>query len=801
MVPRDFYYRHSNNPDCRVHTADSAIAAVARSGRRNASRYSVKFDEDALARANLSGVDDRRDVARRNQCQTARPTRIIEHRARFTHVGDAVFELHEDVEAGVDAQSVTRAQVLIDPNVHGTANLAPTLRVVSQPVAKKIPHTWARPSGDVDDPYAWLCDRDDPDTTAYLHAENSYCNEWFAERGDLVETLFQEIKSRVKETDVSAPVPSDDWFYFTRTVEGQSYPIHCRGRSADVDAGETVLDQNAEAAGHEFFDMGAFEVSPDHRYVAWSSDNRGDEHYTLRIRDIALQTELSDELHDTTWAGVAWSSDLSHLFYVTADDQERPFRVMRHRLGTHQGDDVEVYLDRDERFFVSVGITRSRNWIVVHSGSKLSSECWLIPASDPQAPPICVRLRVDDVEYEVDDWGDRFVILTNHEAVDFRVMTALETSLSDWSELLGHAPGSRINTIEPFADFLAIHEWSSGQPRIRIVRKDGSSDVLTIDSEPHDVEFGPNEDWATSTIRVVHQSLTTPARVLDVNIATGDQIIVRQAPVPNVDLENYVSARYWACAPDGTQVPVDVVRHVDTALSGSAPCCVYGYGSYESSVPPWFSVGRLSLLDRGGVWALVHPRGGGEFGRNWYLDGKLLAKRNTFTDTLAACEHLVATGIAARDRVAIRGGSAGGLLVGACVTMEPTRFKAAVAEVPFVDVVTTMSDPSLPLTTTEWDEWGDPRTEPFASYMLGYSPYDNTVPAAYPALFITAGLNDPRVAYHEPAKWTAKLRDVRTNDLPILLRTEMNAGHAGPSGRYESWRDEARVLAFLLSTL
>jgi oligopeptidase B len=315
------------------------------------------------------------------------------------------------------------------------------------------------------------------------------------------------------------------------------------------------------------------------------------------------------------------------------------------------------------------------------------------------------------------------------------------------------------------------------------------------------VEFGPNEQWETSLLRLTHQSLTTPPRVIDVDVDGGDITVVKQTPTPNVDLDAYVSERSWATASDGTQVPVDIVRRSDTPLDGSAACVVYGYGAYEISMPPWFSVARLSLLDRGVVWALVHPRGGGELGRQWYIDGRLLAKRNTFTDTLAVCDHLVEVGVAAPDRLAIRGGSAGGLLVGAAVTMRPDRFRAAVAEVPFVDVVTTMSDPSMPLTVTEWDEWGDPRHEPYASYVLSYSPYDNTVAADYPALFVTAGLNDPRVSYHEPAKWVAKLRQVRTNDRPLLLRTEMGSGHAGPSGRYDAWRDEARVLTFLLETL
>ena len=653
----------------------------------------------------------------------------------------------------------------------------------------------------MDDPFAWLRDRDDPDTVAYLTAENAHTDAWFAYHAELVEELFQEIRSRVQETDVSAPVPRDDWFYTARTVEGMSYPIHTRGRSPETATDEVLLDQNAEAEGCEFFDVGVFEISDDHRWLAWSADTTGDEHYTLRIRDLDSGADLDDELHDTTWAGAAWSTDGSHLFYVVPDEQERPYRVMRHAVGTPQGDDVEVFRDDDERFFVGIGATRSGEWIVIQSGSKLTSEAAVLPAAEPLTQPKLVRPRVHEVEYHVDHWGDRFVILTNEDAVDFRVMEAPLDRPADWTELVAHEPKRRITGIEPFAEHLAIHEWHHAQPQVRIVTRDGDRRALVIDTEPHDVEFGPNEQWHATTLRLTHQSLTQPARTIDVDVETGAITVVKETPTPNIDLANYRAARVWARADDGVEVPVDVVHHADTALDGSAPCCVYGYGSYEVCVPPWFSVARLSLLDRGVVWALVHPRGGGELGRDWYLDGRLLAKRNTFTDTLAACDHLVDAGIADPKRLAIRGGSAGGLLVGACVTMRPDGFASAVAEVPFVDVVSTMSDPTLPLTVTEWEEWGDPRTEPFGTYIASYAPYDNTRPGAYPAIYVTAGLNDPRVSYHEPAKWIAKLRSVRSNDAPLLLRTEMGAGHAGPSGRYDAWRDEARVLAFLLSTL
>ncbi|MEN9644690.1 MAG: hypothetical protein RL238_1359 [Actinomycetota bacterium] len=678
---------------------------------------------------------------------------------------------------------------------------ATTLRAVQPPIAKQIPHTWTRPTGPADDPWAWLRDKDDPDTIAYLEAENRWCDAWFAERAELVDTLFGEIRSRVQETDLWAPVRKDDWWYVGRTEEGSSYPIHCRGRSADTSTEQVLLDENVEAEGHEYFAINTFDVSPQHTLLAWSSDTDGSEQYTMRFRDLATGIDLPDELEGTTWGGSAWSSDGRTLFYVTADEQMRPSCVWRHTLGTPQSDDVKVYEEDDERFYVYVDLSRSGEWIIIDTASKISTEVRLIPAARPDTEPLLVRAREADLEYALEHWGDRWLVHTNLDATDFRLMTAPLDRPAEWTELAPHVPGHRITSVEAFADHLVLHEWADAQPRLRVLFRNGGERVLHVSDEPHDVELESNPEWNASTVRYTMQSLTTPASVYEEDVRTGARTRLKQTPAPGLDLTQYVAERRWATADDGTKVPVDIVRHRDTVADGTAPVLVYGYGSYEASTPPWFSVARISLLDRGHVWALVHPRGGGELGREWYLQGRLEHKRNTFTDTIACVEHLVATGWAHPEKVAIRGGSAGGLLVGACITMRPDLFRAAVAEVPFVDAVTTMSDPSIPLTVTEWEEWGDPRTEPMASYMLGYSPYDQTVATDYPALFITAGLNDPRVSYHEPAKWIAKLRAVRTNDATLMMRCEMDAGHGGPSGRYEVWRDEARVLAFVLTEL
>ncbi len=670
-----------------------------------------------------------------------------------------------------------------------------------EPIAKQIDHHWSRPTGPASDPWAWLRDSDEPDTIAYLEAENAYSTEWFDEHRELVDAVFGEIKSRVQETDLSAPVRKDQWWYVSRTEEAKNYPIHCRGLTADTATEAVLLDQNIEAGDGSYFALNAFDPSPDHSLLAWSSDTDGSERYTLRIRDLASGVDLADVITNTTWGGTAWSSDCTYLFYVSPDEQMRPFQVWRHRIGTPQSDDVMVFEDTDERFFVGVDLSRSGQWIIVETHSRLSSEVALIASSDPTASPTTVRPRDPEMEYSVDHWGDGFVIVTNLDAVDFRVMTAPLDHPGEWTELVPHVAGRRIVSAEPFATHLVLHEWADAQPRLRVLFRDGRDHAFDFGSDPHDVETDANPEWNASTVRFTYQSLTTPRTVFEQDIHTGDRTMLKQTPVPNADLDLYVARREWASASDGTKVPVDIVHRADLPIDGTAPCVVYGYGSYELSTPPWFSAARLSLLDRGVVWALVHPRGGGELGRQWYLDGKLLNKRNTFTDTVACTDHLIDSGIVACERVAIRGGSAGGLLVGACITMRPDLFASAVAEVPFVDVVTTMSDPSLPLTITEWEEWGDPRSQPHAGYMLGYSPYDNTIAAAYPALYVTAGLNDPRVSFHEPAKWVAKLRAVRTNDMPLLFRCEMGAGHGGPSGRYDAWLDEARVLTFLLSTL
>ncbi len=670
----------------------------------------------------------------------------------------------------------------------------------SPPVAKQVPHVWKRAAGPVDDPWAWLRDRDDPDTLAYLEAENAYADAWFDRLSDLREQIFGEIKARTKETDLSVPVRHGPWWYVSRTVEGLDYPIHCRGRSAETADETVVLDQNAEAAGHQFFELGAFDASPDHTRLAWSSDFTGGERFTMRVRDLSAGVDLEDGIEDTYYS-TAWSADGEHLFYTRPDAAVRPYQIWRHRVGRPQADDVLVWQEDDERFFLAVELTRSGRYVVLSAGSSTTTEVRVLAADDPEGEPVVVRAREHEHEYGVDHWGDRFVILTNLDAEDFRVVTAPLDAPGEWTELVSHRPGRRITQVEAFDGHLALHDWADATQRIRLLFADGSERALSFEDEVHAVDLGANPEYETSTLRFGYESLVTPHTVYDEDVVTGERWLRKQTEVIGVDLTRYRSARTWATTDDGTRVPVDAVWHEDTPIDGTAPLSLYAYGSYEASISPWFSIARLSLLDRGVVWALAHPRGGGELGRRWYLDGKLDHKRNTFTDVLAAAEHLVAERYAAPGRLSVRGGSAGGLMVGAAITMRPALFRAAIAEVPVVAVVTTMHDPTLPLTVIEWEEWGNPEDPAMEAYLASYSPYDNIAPISYPSLYVTSGFNDPRVSYHEPAKWVAKLRATATGDAPLVFRTEIVAGHGGPSGRYDSWRDEARAVAFLLHEL
>lgn len=666
------------------------------------------------------------------------------------------------------------------------------------PSAMRKTHKWARKNGLIDDPYAWLINSDDPDVLTHLTAENEFAESWFATHRVIADDIFTEIKTRIKEDDSTYPVQHNGWWYASRTQVGQSYAIHTRGQSPDSASENLLLDENIEAEGHSYFSLSAFEISHSNTLLAWSCDIDGSEKYTLRIRNLDTGHDLVEEIPQTTWAGVAWSTDDQWLFYVVADDAMRPWQVWRHQLGTHIDNDQLVFEERDERFFVGISATRSEKWIVIETSSKTSSEAWLIDAASPLAPAKCVAPRQDNIEYSMDHWGDFFAILTNKDAQDFRVVLAPESTPDIWTDFVAHIGGQRITGFDCFRDRAVMQRWVNAQQILSLVTPDGDITDIHVLDDPHEVELDANPDWEMQSVRISYQSLSRPATVASYDINTSTMTTLKTTEVLDVDLSKYTSERLWAHAPDGTAVPVDIVRHVDTPIDGTAPCLLYVYGAYEISTPPWFSVARLSLLDRGWVWALAHPRGGGELGRSWYEGGKLLNKKNTFTDTISVANYLGEQRVVDDSKIVIRGGSAGGLAVGACISLSPQTFSAAIAEVPFVDVTNTMCDPSLPLTVTEWEEWGDPREEPYFSYISSYSPYDNVSNVTYPTLYVTAGLNDPRVSYHEPAKWVAKIRH-ESPQSTVVFRCEMDSGHGGPSGRYEQWREEAKTLSFAIA--
>ena len=668
------------------------------------------------------------------------------------------------------------------------------------------------------DEWYWLREKDNPEVIAHLEAENAFTGASLAHTEGLQKIVYDEIVSRIQETDLSVPVRRQGWWYYARSVEGLQYPIHCRcpagsadtrppglGPSDAVPDEQILLDENREATGHDFFELGGLVVSPDHGVLAWASDTAGGERYTLRFRDLASRTDLADVV-EGTYYGLAWANDNRTIFYTRPNDAMRPFQVWRHHLGRQVADDVLVFQEDDERFYVGVGRTKDDALILVAIGSKITSEVRFLDANDALGELRVVAPREQGVEYEVDHRDGRFVIVTNADgAENFKLVEAPTESpdRSHWTPVLPYDPSVRLQAVDVFASHLALHERADGQLRIRIVTPGAGDPVVLEHPDPvHSVWIGDNPTFDTCVLRFQYTSMVTPMSVYEIDMVTGDRVQLKQQPVLGGYLaSDYRTSREWAVADDGTRVPISVVSRADMARDGTAPCLLYGYGSYEASMDPTFSPFRLSLLDRGFVFAIAHVRGGGEMGRGWYEDGKLLNKKHTFTDFISAASHLIDAGWTAPDRLVARGGSAGGLLMGAVVNLRPDLFAGIVAQVPFVDCLTTILDESLPLTALEWEEWGNPVSDPDVyAYMKSYSPYDCVSGQAYPPMLVTAGLNDPRVSYWEPAKWVARLRDRKIDDNRVLLKTEMGAGHMGPSGRYDAWRDEALVLSFIIDT-
>lgn len=674
------------------------------------------------------------------------------------------------------------------------------------------------------DPYEWLRDKSDPEVIAHLEAENAHVEAQTAFQEPLRQKIFDEIKSRTKETDLSVPVRRGDWWYYGRSFEGKQYGVHCRCPVAGPDdweppvldentrvPGEQILlDENAEADGHDYFALGASSVSPDGNVLAFSVDIVGDERYTLHFKDLTDETLRDAALYPDRITGiglgVTWAADSSVVYYTTVDESWRPDTVWRHRLG-ETGPDEQVFTEPDERFWVAVGRTRSNAYILIAVGSSVTSEVRYADACDPQAEFTTVLPRRDGVEYSVEHavigGRDRFLILHNNDAPNFTLVDAPVDDPGAQTTLIAACDDVRLEGVDAFARHIVVHYRREALARLQLWPIDdgyGTPEEITFDSELMASGLAGNPNWESPRLRIGATSFITPMRVYDIDLATGERILLREQPVlGDFSRDDYVERRDWAIAGDGTRIPISLIHRV--GVETPAPTVLYGYGAYESSEDPRFSIARLSLLDRGMIFAIAHVRGGGEMGRLWYERGKLLEKKNTFTDFIAAARHLVDAGLTQPQNLVALGGSAGGLLMGAVANMAPGQFAGILAQVPFVDPLTTILDPSLPLTVTEWDEWGNPLADADVySYMKSYSPYENVEAKEYPAILAMTSLNDTRVFYVEPAKWVAALRHAKTDPHPVLLRTQMAAGHGGISGRYERWKEVAFQYAWLLAT-
>jgi oligopeptidase B len=653
------------------------------------------------------------------------------------------------------------------------------------------------------DDYFWLRDRNDPEVIAYLEAENRYTGTLMKHTEALQEQLYHEMRGRIKETDLSVPERLDDYLYYTRTEAGGQYPIFCRKLGSVEAPEEILLDQNPLAAGHAYFRVGVSEVSPDHRLLAYSVDTTGAEDFTLYIKDLTTGRLLAESITNTS-VGVTWANDSRTLFYTLLDHAHRPCRLYRHTVGASPTTDVLVYFESDESFFLDINRTRSRRYLLLDITSHSTSEVRFLNADEPEGMFQVVQPREAGVEYSVEHHDDRFFITTNDSAPNFRLVQAPvgNPSKTNWSPVLPYRPDIKLDETDAFRSHLVVYERQAGLRQIRVIDLASSEEHLVAFPEPvYTFKAHENPEFDTPLLRFAYTSLVTPSSVVEYDMRARTWMVRKQTEVRGYDPSLYRSERVFAIAGDGQPVPISLVYRAPLHLDGRRPLLLNGYGAYGLSYDPTFSSNSLSLLDRGFVVAIAHVRGGEEMGRAWYEGGRLLNKHSTFTDFIACAEHLVAGGYTSPDRLVINGGSAGGLLMGAVTNLRPDLFRVVLADVPFVDVVNTMLDATLPLTVIEYDEWGNPNDREAYEYIRSYSPYDNIEAKEYPHMLVTGGLNDPRVAYWEPAKWTAKLRATKTNQSRLLLRTNMGAGHGGASGRFDLLREIAFKYAFTLDVL
>ncbi len=675
---------------------------------------------------------------------------------------------------------------------------------VTPPVAKKIPKKLEK-HGDVRvDDYYWMKDRENPEVISHLEAENTFYNTLTEHTKSFQDSLFREMKSRIKEDDESVPYKQEGYWYITRYETGKEYPIYSRKKETLEATEEIMFNGNEMAEGHEYFSIGGIAVSPDNELAAFGVDTISRRQYHIQIKNLRTGELYEDKIENTT-GGSVWADDNRTLFYTKKDPVTlRSDKIYKHKLGTPSEDDELVFHEKDDTFGTFVYKSKSKKYIIIGSYSTLTSEYQTLRADDPDGEPKMFSPRTRGLEYGVSHYGDHFYILTNKDgATNFKLMKVGEgdTASAQWEEFIPHRKDVLLEDIDIFKDYYVLSEREGGLNKIKIVRWDGTeSYYLPFNSETYTAGVSRNPDFDTENLRYVYTSMATPTQVVDFNMRTQEKEVKKEQEVlgGKFDKANYIEKRIWAPARDGAKVPMSIVYHKDTPLNKDTPILQYAYGSYGATIDPYFSTVRLSLLDRGFVYALAHIRGGQYLGRPWYEDGKLLKKKNTFTDFVDCSTYLISLGYTSADHLYAMGGSAGGLLMGAVVNMAPELYNGVIAAVPFVDVITTMLDDSIPLTTGEYDEWGNPNEKQYYDYMKSYSPYDQVKAQAYPNMLVTTGLHDSQVQYFEPAKWVAKLREVKTDEHQLLFEINMDAGHGGASGRFEALKETAKEYAFLL---
>ena len=671
---------------------------------------------------------------------------------------------------------------------------------IPEPAATKKPKELVIHGDTRQDPYYWLNDRNNPEVIAYLNEENTYLDTILSHTKPFQEKLYNEIVGRIKQTDMSVPYKDNGYFYITRYEEGQEYPIHSR-RKGNMEAPEEImLDVNVLAKGFDYYAVSGRSVSPDNKLLVYGEDTLSRRIYTLRVKDLTTGKMLSDVIPNTG-GGATWANDNKTFYYVTKDETLREHKIWKHTLGTPVTSDKLIWEEVDETFGTYIYKTKSKKYIVIGSYSTLSQEYRILDANNPDGEFRIFQPRRRKLEYGIDHYGDFWYVRTNKDALNFRLMKTPETATGEdnWKEVIPHRADVLLEGIEVFKDYLVLSERKAGLTQLRVIPNQGDDYYIEFQDQAYVAGVSINPEMDTEILRFGYQSLTTPSSTYDFNMKTKEKVLLKQQEVlGGFDPANYRSERVMAKARDGVEIPVSIVYHKNTPIDGTSPCLLYGYGSYGYSMDPSFSMTRLSLLDRGFVYAIAHIRGGEEMGRQWYEDGKLLKKKNTFTDFIDAGKFLVNEKYSDPKRLFAMGGSAGGLLVGAVINMEPSMWAGVIAAVPFVDVVTTMLDESIPLTTGEFDEWGNPKDEEYYHYIKSYSPYDNVVEKDYPPLLVTTGLHDSQVQYWEPAKWVAKLRELKTDQNPLLMFTNMDAGHGGVSGRFRQYKEIAMEYAFLL---